>query len=80
MTKMNISWKQKFTSRKFWMAIIGFVTALLIAFNVHDLTVEQVIAVITAMSSLIAYIIGEGLTDAARAKHEISTDKKGDGN
>jgi len=67
---MKIDWKQKLCSRKFWAAIAGFVTALLVAFNVDELTIEQVVALITAVSSLIAFIIGEGLTDAARARHE----------
>lgn len=65
-----INWKQKLTSRKFWTALIGFVTAMMVAFGVNDLTIEQVIAVITASSTLIAYIIGEGLVDAARIKKE----------
>jgi len=63
---MNINWKQKLTSRKFWAAIIGFVTAILVAFGVSDLTIEQIVALITAASTLIAYIIGEGMVDAAR--------------
>lgn len=64
----KINWKQKLTSRKFWAAVIGFVTALLVAFGVNDLTIEQVVAMITAASTLIAYIIGEGMVDAARIK------------
>lgn len=67
---MKINWKQKLTSRKFWAAIIGFVAALLVAFGIDDLTIEQVVALITAASTLIAYIIGEGMVDAARMKNE----------
>lgn len=63
---MNIDWKQKLSSRKFWVAVIGFVTSLLVAFGVNDLTIEQVTAVISSVSVLIAYIIGEGLVDAKR--------------
>ncbi|MBQ8624287.1 MAG: hypothetical protein IJ424_07985 [Oscillospiraceae bacterium] len=63
-----INWKQKLTSRKFWAAVIGFVTAILVAFGVNDLTSEQIIAVITAAATLIAYIIGEGMVDAARVE------------
>lgn len=62
----KIDWKSKLTSRKFWAAVIGFITAIMIAFNVPDLTIEQVTAVITAGATLIAYIIGEGLVDASR--------------
>lgn len=63
----TINWKQKLTSRKFWAALTGFVTAILVAFKVPDLTIEQVIAIISACATLIAYIIGEGLIDAARS-------------
>ena len=66
---MKIDWKQKLTSRKFWAAVIGFVTALLTAFNVDSLTIEQVTAIISATAVLIAYIIGEGLVDSARVKN-----------
>ena len=62
----KIDWKTKLTSRKFWAAVTGFVSAILVAFNVNDLTIEQVISIISACSVLIAYIIGEGLVDSAR--------------
>jgi hypothetical protein len=68
---MKINWKQKLTSRKFWAALTGFVTAILVAFKVPDLTVEQVVAIISASATMIAYIIGEGMVDAAR----IGSDK-----
>lgn len=64
----KIDWKRKLTSRKFWLAVIGFVTAILVAFNVDKLTVEQVMAIISALGTLVAYIIGEGMTDAAHVK------------
>lgn len=72
MTK--IDWKSKLTSRKFWAAVIGFITALLVAFGVDDLTIEQVASVISASAVLIAYIIGEGMVDAAR----VNSQNKGD--
>lgn len=73
---MKINWKQKLTSRKFWAAVIAFVTAICAAFGIPDLTIEQVVAIITAGASLIAYIIGEGIVDAAREKSK--TDEKGE--
>lgn len=65
---MKINWTQKLTSRKFWAAFVGFVTAILVAFGVDELTIEQVAALITAASVLIAYILGEGMVDAARER------------
>ena len=66
----GIDWKRKLTSRKFWVAIIGFVTTVMIALNIDKMTVEQVAAIISAMGTLVAYIIGEGRTDAAHIKNE----------
>lgn len=62
----KINWKQKLTSRKFWMAIIGFVSSLLIAFGVAQETATQVTGIIMAGATCISYIIGEGLVDHAR--------------
>ena len=64
----KIDWKRKLTSRKFWVAVIGFVTAVMVALNIDKMTAEQVAAIISAMGTLVAYIIGEGLTDAAHIK------------
>ena len=61
---MKIDWKKKLTSRKFWAAVIGFVTPTLLAFGVAENEVTQVAAIIMAGATLIAYIIGEGLVDA----------------
>jgi len=66
----KIDWAKKLTSRKFWAAVTGFITTLLVAFNVDSLTIEQVAALMTAAATMIAYIIGEGLVDAARGRGE----------
>ena len=58
-------WVRKLTSRKFWAAIIGFVTPILALANVSDNAAVQVTSIIMAGGTLIAYIIGEGLTDVA---------------
>lgn len=59
-----IDWKKKLTSRKFWMAIVGFVTPLLLAFGVAEAEVTQIVAIIMAGADVVAYIIAEGLVDA----------------
>ena len=63
---MKIDWKQKLTSRKMWAAVIGFITAICFAFGVDEPTTAQIVALISALSTLIAYIIGEGIVDANR--------------
>ena len=59
-----IDWKKKLTSRKFWMAIVGFITPLLLAFGVAENDVTQIVAIIMAGADVVAYIIAEGLVDA----------------
>lgn len=62
-----IDWKAKLTSRKFWAAIAEFVTMLIVALGGSQEIAVQVTALIMAGASVIAYIIGEGLIDAAHA-------------
>lgn len=61
---MSIDWKRKLTSRKFWAAIVGFVTPMLLAFGVAESDTAQVAALIMAGADVVAYIIAEGMVDA----------------
>ena len=63
--EIKVDWRRKLTSRKFWVAIIGFSTAMLTVLNVNSLTIEQVAAIISALGTLVSYIISEGMTDIA---------------
>lgn len=58
---------RKLTSRKFWVAIAEFVTMLIIALKGDQETATQVAALIMAGAAVVAYIVGEGLADAAGA-------------
>ena len=62
-----IDWKRKLTSRKLWAAVCALVTNLVIALGGAQETAVQITAIIMAGASVIAYIIGEGLVDAANA-------------
>ena len=66
----NIDWKRKLTSRKLWIAVADFVGMLMMAFNVAEETVTQVTALILAGAGAVAYILAEGLTDAAAQNTE----------
>lgn len=72
-----IDWKKKLTSRKFWAAVVGFVTPTMLAFGFADAIVTQVAAIIMAGGTLIAYIIGEGLADAAAANTTVIVEQTG---
>lgn len=74
---MKIDWKRKLTSRKFWAAIIGFVVPLLLAFGVSEAETSQIAAIIMAGGTLIAYIIGEGIVDAANTDVVVLGDDDG---
>ena len=58
---------KKLTSRKFWVALIGFVTPLIIAFGVSEAQAAQIAGIITSGASVVAYIIGEGLVDSRQS-------------
>lgn len=66
----KIDWARKLTSRKFWAAVVGFVTPIMALAQVPDNTAVQVTAIIMAGGTLIAYIIGEGMTDAANSREK----------
>ena len=69
-----IDWKRKLTSRKFWAAVVGFVTPLIITLGGSESTATQVAGLIMAGATLIAYIIGEGLVDSANATCPVMQD------
>ena len=64
-------WIRKLCSRKFWAAVVAFVTGLLIYFGKSETEASQIAALIMAGASVIAYIIGEGLADAAGAQADV---------
>lgn len=61
----RIDWKRKLTSRKFWVAVCGFVTLVLVACGKTEAEAKQVAAIVMAGAVVVGYILGEGLTDAA---------------
>ena len=67
------TWKDKLTSRKFWAAVVGVVISIMVLCGVDTDTQQRTVAIITASATLIAYIVGEGMTDCANAE-----DKKDD--
>ena len=62
------NWMKKLTSRKLWTAVASFVSMMIVATGGAENTATQVTAIIMTGASVIAYIIGEGLTDAANVE------------
>ena len=59
---------RKLTSRKFWAAVVEFITALLLAFHFDESVIAQVASIVMAGGALIAFILAEGWVDAKRAE------------
>ena len=69
----EINWKRKLTSRKLWTAVGSFVSMMILATGGTENTATQVAAIIMAGASVVAYIIGEGLTDSANIDTSVNT-------
>lgn len=59
---------RKLTSRKFWLAVASFVTLMIIYLTGDRSKAEQIASLIMAGATVLCYIIGEGMTDAANLK------------
>ena len=66
-----IDWKKKLTSRKFWAAVCSLVAQMVVAFGGTDDQSVKITALIMAGATVIAYIIGEGLVDAANKESVV---------
>lgn len=70
----NINWMKKLTSRKFWVSVASFTSMMILATGGTENTATQVTALIMAGASVVAYIIGEGLTDSANTGIEVGVE------
>ena len=67
---MKINWKQKLSSRKLWIAVVGVIVGLATSFGLSENEYAPIAGNITAIVSAVAYIIGEAKVDAARIQSE----------
>lgn len=65
----EINWKQKLSSRKLWIAVAGFVSGLILAFDGAESTASTVSGCILQGAAVIGYLLAEGLTDAEGVKN-----------
>lgn len=66
MNKIDII--RKLTSRKLWMAVVLFVSGLIVAFGGESETAETVAGCIMQGAAVISYILAEGWADAANGR------------
>lgn len=65
---MKINWKRKLTSRKFWVALAGFVAGLIVIFGGSQENADKVSGAILSGAAVVGYVVGEGLADAGNGK------------
>lgn len=70
MSKENII--RKLTSRKFWVAVAGFVSGLIVALDGDAETAETISGLILQGAAVLGYVLAEGLADAANVSKEDS--------
>ena len=56
---------QKLKSRKLWACIAGVVIGISTAIGLDDSVISQVAGIVTALVSVVTYIVAEGRIDAA---------------
>lgn len=61
----KINWKQKLSSRKLWVSVIGVVVGLAAAFGITENDYAQIAGIVMSAVSVVTYIFGEAKVDAA---------------
>lgn len=67
----KINWKQKLSSRKLWVSIIGVIVGVAMTFGIQDGEWNEIAGAVTSIASIIAYILGEAKIDASRVEGEV---------
>ena len=62
---------RKLSSRKLWMAIAGIATGVAMALGADASEVSEVAGAVTALVSVVTYIVVEGRVDAESVKNTI---------
>lgn len=62
---------RKLSSRKLWMALAGIITGIAMALGADGNDIDTVAGAMTAIASVVTYIITEGKVDAEGVKNAI---------
>lgn len=68
---MNII--RKLTSRKLWLALAGVATGVAMALGVNSTEITSIAGAITALASVVTYIVTEGKIDAESVKNAVES-------
>ena len=75
---MKIDWIRKLSSRKFWMAVAGFVSGIIIYCGGTPERATATEGLIMSMAAIIVYIFAEAATDAYHGEHEADNNDESD--
>lgn len=67
------SFIRKLSSRKLWMAIAGVATGVALALGANTSDIQTITGAVTALASVVAYIVAEGKIDAESVKNAIES-------
>lgn len=73
-----MNWKRKLTSRKFWSAVVAFITAVAMAYNMGENEIAQITAIISAFGVIVCYLFAESKADSANKKEGDDNSKDKD--
>lgn len=63
---------RKLTSRKLWLAIAGVATGIAMVLGIEGSEISTVAGAVTALVSVVTYIVTEGKVDAANLQNASS--------
>lgn len=64
---------RKLSSRKLWMALAGVATGIALALGVDASEIQTITGAVTALVSVVAYIVAEGKVDAESVKTAVES-------
>lgn len=68
--------KKKLSSRKLWAAIAGIIAGLAMVFGLDESIISTVSGAVTAVASVVAYIVTEGRIDSEAVKNAVDSVNK----
>lgn len=74
-----MDWKRKLSSRKFWIAVVGLVSGIMIALGHSEQEAQQIGGIIMSAASVISYILAEGMIDAANTGYVYEDPEESEG-
>lgn len=72
---MKIDWVRKLSSRKFWVAVAGLISGLIIYFGGSTERATATEGIVMSIASIVVYLLAEGITDAAYSGKHLDEDE-----